>query len=82
MNETSKYIETKFHLVPDKREDGTISIHYVPSDKMKANIFKKSFTRIEGGNIQDSFDGNRFYIICCSSRSRDVRVWIKLKTLT
>ena len=38
----SNYIETKFHFIRDKTEDGTISIHYVPTDKMAADIFTKS----------------------------------------
>ena len=36
------HIETKFHLIRDKSDDGTISIHYVPTDKMAADIFTKS----------------------------------------
>ena len=42
MHKRSKHIETKFHFIRDKTEDGTISIHYVPTDKMAADIFKKS----------------------------------------
>ena len=42
MHNRSKHIETKFHYVRDKAEDGTISIHYVPTDKMAAEIFTKS----------------------------------------
>ena len=44
MHKRSKHIETKFllHLIRDKTEDGTISIHYVPTDKMAADIFTKS----------------------------------------
>ena len=38
----SKDIETKFHFIWDKAEDGTISIHYLPTDKMAADIFTKS----------------------------------------
>ena len=34
----------KFSFIRDKRENGTISIHYVPTDKMAANIFTKSFS--------------------------------------
>ena len=37
----SKHIETKFHFIRDKTEDGTISIHYVPADKMAADSFTK-----------------------------------------
>ena len=33
---------TKFHFIRDKMEDGTISIHYVPTDKMAADILTKS----------------------------------------
>ena len=42
MHKRSKHIETKFHFIRDKTEDGTISIHYVPTDKMAADIFTKS----------------------------------------
>ena len=42
MHKTSKHIETKFHFIRDKTEDGTISIHYAPTDKMAAEIFTKS----------------------------------------
>ena len=42
MHNRSKHIETKFHFIRDKAVDGTISIYYVPSDKMAAEIFKKS----------------------------------------
>ena len=38
----SKHIETKFHFIWDKTEVGTISNHYVPTDKMTADIFTKS----------------------------------------
>ena len=39
MHMMSKHIETKFHFIRDKTEDGIISIHYVPTDKMAADIF-------------------------------------------
>ena len=42
MHKGSKHIETKFHFIRDKTEDRTISVHYVPTDKMAANIFTKS----------------------------------------
>ena len=42
MHKRSKHIEKKIHFSRDKTEDGTISIHYVPTDKMVANIFTKS----------------------------------------
>ena len=42
MHKRSKHIETKFHFIRDKTEDGIISIHYVPKDKMAADIFTKS----------------------------------------
>ena len=40
--QTSKHIETNFHFIRDKTEDGTISITYVPTDIMAADIFTKS----------------------------------------
>ena len=42
MHKRSKHIETKFLFNRDKTEDGTISIHYVSTDKMAADIFTKS----------------------------------------
>ena len=42
MHKRSKHIEIKFHFIRDKTEDGTISIHYVPTEKMAADIFTKS----------------------------------------
>ena len=42
MHKRSKHIETKFHFIRDKTENGTISILYVPTDKMAADIFTKS----------------------------------------
>ena len=41
MHKRSKHIETKFHFLRDKTEDGTISIHYLPTNKMAAEIFTK-----------------------------------------
>ena len=34
-------METKFHFIRDKTEDETVSFHYVPTDKIAANIFTK-----------------------------------------
>ena len=42
MHKRSKHIETRFHFIRDKTEDGTVSIHYVPTDKMAVDIFTKS----------------------------------------
>ena len=42
MHKRSQDIETKFHFIRDKTEDGTISFHYVPTDKMAAEPFPKS----------------------------------------
>ena len=38
----SKHIETKLCFIRDKTEDGTISLHYTPAEKMAADIFTKS----------------------------------------
>ena len=38
----SKHIEIMVHFIRDKTEDGTISIHDFPTDKMAADIFTKS----------------------------------------
>ena len=37
-----KHIKTKINFIRDKKEDGTISIHYVPTEKLAADIFTKS----------------------------------------
>ena len=42
MHKRSRHIETKCYFIRDKTEDGTISIHYFPTDKMAADIFTKS----------------------------------------
>ena len=42
MHKRSKHIDTKIHFMRDKTKVGTISIHYVPKDKMAADIFTKS----------------------------------------
>ena len=77
MHKRSKHIETKFHFIRDKTEDGTISIHYVPTDKNGSGHLHKVLTRFKSGNIQSSFDGNRLYAIS-SSLSGGVRISIKL----
>ena len=41
MQKRSKHIEMKFHFIRDKTEDGTISIHYVPTEKLADHIFTK-----------------------------------------
>ena len=41
VNKKSKHIEKKFNFIRDKTEEGTISIYYVPTDNMAADIFKK-----------------------------------------
>ena len=49
MHKRSKHIETKFHFIRDKTGDGTISIRYVPTDKMAVDIFTLSLpvTKVE-----------------------------------
>ena len=42
MHKRCKHIETKFHFIRDKTENGTVSIQCVPTDKMAADIFTKS----------------------------------------
>ena len=71
MLKKSKHTGSTFHFIRDKTENGTISIHYVPSDKMFLPTFPPSgsphlhkiSTRIEERSIQNCFDGNRFYAI-------------------
>ena len=41
MHKRRKHIETEFHFNRDKTEGATVSIHYVPTDKMASDIFKK-----------------------------------------
>ena len=47
MHMRSRHIETIFHLIRDMKEDGTISIHCVSTDKMAAKNLYKIFARIE-----------------------------------
>ena len=77
MHKRSNHIEPNFHFIRDKTADGTISNIYVPTDKMAANIFKKIFSRIEGGDSLNCFDLNGLYAIS-SSLSGVVRIMIKL----
>ena len=77
MHKRSKHIETKFHFIRDKTEDGTISIHYVPYRQNGSGHLHKVPTRFESAIIQSSFDGNRFCAIS-SSLSGGVRISIKL----
>ena len=79
MHKKSKHIETKFHFIRDKTEDGTISIHYVPTDKMAADIFKNSLPVPKVENFR-AFDGNRLYAIS-SSRSGGVSTLIQVEEL-
>ena len=76
MHKRSKHIETKFHFIRDKTEDGTISIHYVPTENGSGHLHKV-LTRFVIGNIQSSFDGNRLLAIS-SSLSGGVIISIKL----
>ena len=62
MHKRSKNIEKKLLFVWDKTENGTISIHYVLTDEMAANIFM-NFLPVTGLNIQNSFDENRPFAI-------------------
>ena len=42
MHKSSKHIEIKFDVIREKTQEGTTLNHYVPSDKMAADIFTKS----------------------------------------
>ena len=42
MHKRSKHIGTKLHFIRDKTENGTISIHYITTDKLAAYFFTKS----------------------------------------
>ena len=81
MHKKSKHIKTKFHFIRDKTEDGTVSIHYLPVDKMAADIFTKSLPVSESGDIQSSFDGNRLYGISSSLSGVVEIIDLKLKPL-
>ena len=67
MHKRIKNIKTKFHFIRDETEDGTNSIHYVPSDKMAADIFTKSIPVSRGGNIQNCFD-----------LTQSTQIWVEL----
>ena len=69
MHKRSKHFETKFHVIRNKTEDGTISIHYVPTVKMAADFFTKSLpvlkleafgTVLMGTDSKQSVQGNIF----------------------
>ena len=74
----SKHIETKFHLIWDKTEDGTISLRSYR--QIGSGHLHKVLTRSESGNNQSSFDGNRLYAIS-SSLSGGVRILIQVLDL-
>ena len=59
----SKHIETKFHFIRDKTKDETISI---PGSYLQtgSKYLEEIFTPVKGANIQNSFEGSRFYAIC------------------
>ena len=42
MHRGANKLRAKFHFIRDKTENGTISVCYVPTDKMAAAIFTKS----------------------------------------
>ena len=75
MHKRSKHIETKFHFI---REDGTISIHYVPTDKMAADIFTKSLPVSKVETFRAALMGTDS--TQSASLSGGVRTSIKLKT--
>ena len=55
----------KIHLIGDKREDGTISIHYVPTDKLAVDPFTKKSVSVSKMETF-SFDERRHYAISTS----------------
>ena len=77
MHKRSKHIETKFHFIRDKTEDGTISFHYFPTDKKAADIFTKSVPVPKVETFRAVFGGNRLYAIS-SCLSGGVRISIRL----
>ena len=56
MVKRNKHMKTAYCFIKDMTEDGTISIHYVPTDKMAADISQKNLSCIEGGIMQNCFD--------------------------
>ena len=52
IHKRSKHIETKLHFIQAKTEDGTISFHYVPTEKMAADIFTKSLSVSKVGTFR------------------------------
>ena len=57
MHKRSKHIETKFQFIWDKMEGGPISFHYVPTEKMAANIFTKSLPVSKAETFRTLFTG-------------------------
>ena len=66
MPKRSYQIDANFRSIRERKDDETISISYIPTDKMAADIF----TRVKGGNSQVRFDGRALYRI--SSRPSGV----------
>ena len=70
MRKRTKHIETKFHFIRDKKEDGTISIHYVPTDKTAADIFTKSLPVSKVETIRTVLLGTD------STQSAQAQLWV------
>ena len=51
MHKRRNHIDTKFHFIRDKKQEGTISVYYVPTDQNGFRRLRKVLIRIEGGNI-------------------------------
>ena len=79
MHKKSKHIEAKLNFVRHKIEDGIISIHYVPTDKMAVDIFTNplSVSKVEtfGTTLigTDSTHSTQLWV-----GLQDVRISIKL----
>ena len=68
MDKRSKDIGTKFHVIRDKTEDGTTSIHYVPTDKMAADIFTKFLPVSKVGTFRSALMG--------TDSTQSAQIWV------
>ena len=47
MNIRSKHIDTKLHFICERVESKEVKIHYVPTEKMNADILRKSLPQVK-----------------------------------
>ena len=53
----TKHIDIKFHFLRDLVRDGVISVHYVPTESMVADIMTKHISRFKTEKFRDDMSG-------------------------